>query len=177
MLVAPIASRARWFSRATLVVALVAGCSGASPPPSRVQLAVLPLELPGVGTVVYDVQVEYKDGAGAWQPVITVDDLTSSAGGGASYVGPCVAGGTDESRVTVTVQSISDPSGEPLGVVLPPPVTETFTCVENADAFVIVDIYVALSASQGFLDLGVSFEDLFCSAKVDCNPALLEHPT
>ncbi|PKN53818.1 MAG: hypothetical protein CVU56_29860, partial [Deltaproteobacteria bacterium HGW-Deltaproteobacteria-14] len=24
---------------------------------------------------------------------------------------------------------------------------------------------------------GVSFEDLFCSAKVDCNPALLEHPT
>ena len=157
-------------------VAAITACSGGDPAPSRVNLAVLPLELPGVGTVVYDIDVDYLDGEGAWRRVVTVDDVTSNPGGGASYVGPCVAGDADESRVTVTVQSITDSDGQPMGVVLPPPITERFTCVENADAFVELDVYVALAASQGFLDLGVSFEDLFCSAKVDCNPTLLEHP-
>ncbi|TNF25337.1 MAG: hypothetical protein EP329_23210, partial [Deltaproteobacteria bacterium] len=161
-------------------LALAAGLAcggGESTAPSRVQLSILPLTLPGVGTVVYDLQVDYLDGGGVWQPVTTVQDVTSISGGSASYVGPCVAGDPDASRVTVTVQSISDVNGQPMDIVLPPPITETFTCVENADTSVVVDVYVALAASQGFLDLGVSFEDLFCSAKVDCNPELLEHPT
>jgi|GEM_PF-1120262 len=157
---------------------LVSGACGGddAPPSSRVELTVLPLTLPGVGTVVYDVRVDYLDGGGAWQPVVTIDDLASNPGGGASYVGPCAAGGPDESRVTVTVQSIDDVNGQPMDIVLPPPITERFTCVENADTAVTVDVYVALAASQGFLDLGITFEDLFCSAKVDCNPELLEHP-
>ena len=169
--------RAAWTLLALLLAAAGCGEDGASAPASRLQLAILPLDLPGVGEVVYDLNVEYRDAGGLWQPVTTIDDVRSVAGGSASYVGPCVAGGTDESRVTVTVQSIGDPNGQPMAIVLPPPITEVFTCVENADTFVVVDVYVALAASQGFLDLGISFEDLFCSAKVDCQPALLEHPT
>ncbi|PKN57038.1 MAG: hypothetical protein CVU56_12925, partial [Deltaproteobacteria bacterium HGW-Deltaproteobacteria-14] len=162
-----------------MIVALatlgVTACSE-TPRPSRIQLTVLPLELAGVGVVTYDLQVEYLDG-GSWQPVVQVAGLDSIAGGGLSYVGPCVAGGADESRVTVTVTSITGLGGQPLDIVLPPPVQEAFTCAENADTFVSVDVYVALAASQGFLDLSVSFEDIFCSAKVDCAPALLQHPT
>ena len=161
---------------ATLLLATA--CSEtAAPPPSRLQLAVLPLQLVGVGTVVYDIDVEYLDAASQWQPVTSVTGVASNVGGGASYVGPCVAGGPGESRVTVTVTAVDDTGGAPMDIVLPPPIQQTFTCAENADTFVAVDVYVALAASQGFLDLGVSFEDLFCSAKVDCAPALLEHPT
>ncbi len=41
-------------------------------------------------------------------------------------------------------------------------------CVEGGDTCVTFDLTVARPASQGFFDVAVSFEDLFCSAKVDC---------
>ncbi|MBL8786424.1 MAG: hypothetical protein JNJ59_16095, partial [Deltaproteobacteria bacterium] len=46
-------------------------------------------------------------------------------------------------------------------------------CVENADASVVFNLTVMREANQGFFDIAVNFEDIFCSAKVDCQPALL----
>ncbi|TNF31269.1 MAG: hypothetical protein EP329_12610, partial [Deltaproteobacteria bacterium] len=151
-----------------------AACGSSDAPPSRISLAILPLELPNVGVATYDLSVEYDDATNGWTTVATVTGIESIAGGAASYVGPCVPG---PSRVTVTVTSLDDPDGQPMDVMLPPPISEGFTCVENADTFVELDVFVALAASQGFLDLSVEFNDLFCSAKIDCQSALLQHPT
>jgi|GEM_PF-1461376 len=56
------------------------------------------------------------------------------------------------------------------------------TCVENADTPVTFNITVMRRADQGFFDIGVTFDNVFCSAKVDCTDgsgaplALLHHP-
>src|SRR6201999_2048098 len=42
------------------------------------------------------------------------------------------------------------------------------TCAENADTPVRFDLTIMRRAQQGFFDIAVSFEDVFCSAKVDC---------
>ena len=41
-------------------------------------------------------------------------------------------------------------------------------CEENADALVEFNLTVMRAAEQGFFDIAVDFEDLFCSAKFDC---------
>ena len=162
---------------ALAVAGTLAACGQtAETPAGRVDLTVAPLQLDAVGNAFYDIAVEYLDGANGWQPVTTISNRQSDFRGELSYVGPCVAGGADESRVSVTLLSVVDTGGNPIDVVLPPPVVETFTCVENADAQVTVDVTVLRMASQGFTDVQVDFEDVFCSAKVDCSPTLLHHP-
>jgi cysteine-rich repeat protein len=41
-------------------------------------------------------------------------------------------------------------------------------CNENADTPLLVDLTVLRSANQGFFDIAVRFDEIFCSAKVDC---------
>ncbi|TNF24168.1 MAG: hypothetical protein EP329_25530 [Deltaproteobacteria bacterium] len=162
---------------ASLLFPALVGCGSADErPEGKLDLHVAPLQLDAVGTAVYDITVEYLDGANGWQPVATISNRDSDFRGELSYVGPCVAGGADESRVSVSLLSVTNSNGDPIDIVLPPPVVETFTCVENADAQVQVDITVLRMASQGFTDIQVDFEDVFCSAKVDCSPALLHDP-
>ncbi len=42
------------------------------------------------------------------------------------------------------------------------------TCEENADTRVDFNITLMREANQGFFDIAVTFDDIFCSAKVDC---------
>ncbi len=44
----------------------------------------------------------------------------------------------------------------------------TVTCEPNQDAAVVFDLTVMRRAEQGFFDIAVEFEDIFCSAKLDC---------
>jgi len=44
----------------------------------------------------------------------------------------------------------------------------TRPCVENQDTAVDFDLTVMRTARQGFFDVAVTFEDIFCSAKFDC---------
>jgi hypothetical protein len=46
-------------------------------------------------------------------------------------------------------------------------------CVENADVPVVFNLTVMRNARQGFFDIAVEFDDIFCSAKLDCRPAFL----
>jgi formylglycine-generating enzyme required for sulfatase activity len=48
------------------------------------------------------------------------------------------------------------------------PLTRTVTCEENADVFVQFDVALMRPAQQGFFDIAVNFNDIFCSAKFDC---------
>jgi hypothetical protein len=52
----------------------------------------------------------------------------------------------------------------------------TAPCVENQDTTVTFNITVLREANQGFFDIVVNFEDVFCSAKLDCFPSLLPNP-
>lgn len=46
-------------------------------------------------------------------------------------------------------------------------------CEENEDVKVEFNIAIMRDAEQGFFDVAVNFEDVFCSAKLDCLPAFL----
>ncbi len=48
------------------------------------------------------------------------------------------------------------------------PLTHTVVCVENADVPIQFDVTLMRPAQQGFFDIAVSFDDVFCSAKFDC---------
>ncbi len=44
----------------------------------------------------------------------------------------------------------------------------TFECLENQDVFVQFDVSVMRPANQGFFDIAINFNQIFCSAKFDC---------
>ncbi|TNF26796.1 MAG: hypothetical protein EP329_20615 [Deltaproteobacteria bacterium] len=158
----------------------------------QVAIAVAALDLAGVGDVVWDIEV--VDGAST--PGVVWSKRVSSSrygdgGGSASVVGPCDADPA-VSRNTVRVwvvgvyaAAVSDPGafasgasdgvGAVVGAPLPfenpttsGPLTREVDCVANADAHVAFDVALMRPASQGFFDIAVSFNDVFCSAKLDC---------
>ena len=49
------------------------------------------------------------------------------------------------------------------------PLNRVFTCVENQDVFVQFDVALMRPAQQGFFDIAVNFNNIFCSAKFDCS--------
>ncbi len=52
----------------------------------------------------------------------------------------------------------------------------TFPCLENQDVAVEFNLTIMRDANQGFFDIAVEFEDVFCSAKLDCGKTLLFDP-
>jgi len=156
-------------------------------PPLSVDVAALSLE--GVGDVVWDIEVVN----GAATPEVVWQKRLSSSGygdgaGSASYVGSCdadPAAASNEVRVwvvgvysgpvstlgTFASGAVGDASGTSVpfqNPTLPGPLTRTVTCEANADNAVAFDVTLARPASQGFFDIAVSFDDVFCSAKLDC---------
>ncbi|MCA9513950.1 MAG: hypothetical protein KC635_03310 [Myxococcales bacterium] len=143
-------------------------------------LEVAPLDLPGVGEAVWDVQVD--DGADPAQ-VVWSARLTSGrygARGSVSYVGPCDATVGDNSVTIELVGLYADAlddagsfhaaaPGGGLDFRDPGPLSKPFACTANADTTVRFDVTVLRPASQGFFDVAVSFADVFCSAKYDCD--------
>ncbi len=114
----------------------------------------------------------------------------NSDGGDITYVGTCDASVTTNfvALVLETVE-VEAPGGSLSGNILDDQLTaiggdETpdfqnpctdlepcildFPCVENADSLVEFNLTVLRRAEQGFFDIAVNFEDVFCSAKVDC---------
>jgi alpha-tubulin suppressor-like RCC1 family protein len=155
-------------------------------------LQVAALDLAGVGDVVWDVEV--VNGATPAE-VVWHKRLASSrygdGAGSASVVGPCDAD-PDVSDNTVRVwvvgvyaAPVSDPGafnsgaaagpGAVVGQALPfedptasAPLTREVVCAPNSDARVSFEVALMRPAQQGFFDIAVSFNDIFCSAKFDC---------
>ncbi|TNF37139.1 MAG: hypothetical protein EP329_03915 [Deltaproteobacteria bacterium] len=164
-------SQLRSHAAAALAVASIAACSAASAPPdARLALSIAPLELAGVQDAEYRVTVANASGETVW-----TRDLTASAygsGGDVAYVGPCDADDNDNT-VTVEVLGLYAGPGQTLPIDAgawrdPGPLSRDFTCVANADVPVRFDLTLARAATQGFFDVAVSFDDVFCSAKLDC---------
>jgi len=176
---------------------LVAGCADGEPRDDRgfsgpgVQIDVAALQLTGVGDVVWDLEVVNSATETVWQRRVTSTSHGDSAGS-ASYVGPCEAdaspntvrvwvvgvyaddittanagafaagAATGAGAVTGTALSFQNPT------TVATPLTRQVACASNADAAVQFDVALMRPAQQGFFDVAVSFNDVFCSAKLDC---------
>ncbi|PKN54033.1 MAG: hypothetical protein CVU56_28705 [Deltaproteobacteria bacterium HGW-Deltaproteobacteria-14] len=154
-------------------------------------MGVAALNLEGVGDVVWDVEVQNGDRDVVWQRRLWSSGYGDGAGS-ASYVGPCDAdAAVAENKVRVWVVGVyadavsaagafasgSDSGagavdGDPIAfqnpTTLTTPLERSVTCLPNADAAVQFDVALMRPAQQGFFDVAVDFDQLFCSAKVDC---------
>ena len=161
----------RWLLHGMLgvgVVTLFTACEAEAPPPTEVALTVAPLDLPGVTDAVYDLEV--LNGA---DQIVFQRRISSTAygngDGSASYVGPCDADSNDNTVALTLVELYAD------GVLVsasdyknPGRLERDFTCLANQDVAVSFDITLIRPANQGFFDIAVTFDNIFCSAKLDC---------
>lgn len=170
------------------------GSNGSDQPKLSVQVA--PLDLEGVDNVCYDLQVTNDLGEIVWSlgdpgDTFAGDDTTTvcsrrygNGGGGAiAYVGTCDATdanpadeGTAVNTVTIWVDGIYGADGDDLGDWRDPcegGCSLRRECAENADTAVDFNLTVMRRAQQGFFDIAVEFQDIFCSAKVDVVDELL----
>ncbi len=170
-------------------------------------IGIAPLALVGIDYACYDLAIvgpggpvvslgdpatSYLDGDSdticSWQ-------YGNGRGGDIAYVAPCDADDGDgdspaQATNTVTVWFdglYADPDGDhdpdedtdiggwqnpcPNGCSLPT------LCRENSDTEVVFNFTVMRNARQGFFDVAVNFDDIFCSAKLDCVDELLHDPS
>jgi len=142
----------------------------------RVAIAVRALSLPDVVAATYRVSLENGLGHELWTKTLTSSDYGDGAGS-LAYVGPCDASAPTTS-IALTLVELRDASGvltDGVDYVNPAPATNpitlTRTCVAQSDVPVTFDLTVARAAHQGFFDVAVTFDDIFCSAKLDCESA------
>jgi len=182
---------------AAILATALAACSGEPEPDGTgevdgpaVAIDIAALNLEGVGDAVWDLEVVNGASAVVWQRRITSSGYGDGAGS-ASYLGPCDADpAAAENTVKVWVvgiyaATVTDPgtfasgsdsgAGAVTGTPVPfqnptetTPLTRVITCQPNADAFARFDVALMRPAQQGFFDIAVNFNDIFCSAKLDC---------
>ncbi|TNF27018.1 MAG: hypothetical protein EP329_20215 [Deltaproteobacteria bacterium] len=187
--------RSIYVASTLLAAALLWSCDGAPAPGGdgpAVKIDVAALNLVGVGDAVWDIEV--VNGATTpdvvWQRRLTSSGYGDGAGS-ASYVGPCDADPAAADNVvrvwvvglytgTVTDAGafntgldtgVGAVTGTPMPFRNPTdagPLTRTVTCREDADVAVQFDVALMRPAQQGFFDIAVNFNNIFCSAKFDC---------
>ena len=158
------------------VVALAA-CGGEQPasPGGKIAVTVKPLSLSGIGNAWYTIRVYGADPELGPAPLVaeidSVDaDRFGDGRGSLAYVVPC-DGSSAYNWVELTLDELRDEGG---GIVQadtwqnPTPVVKRAECVANRDTAVAFDLTIMRDAKQGFFDIAVEFEDVFCSAKFDC---------
>ncbi|PKN55169.1 MAG: hypothetical protein CVU56_22690 [Deltaproteobacteria bacterium HGW-Deltaproteobacteria-14] len=158
-----------------LCLAVACGPRATEPDPgARVAIAIAPLDLPGLVDVTYELTVTNDKSGVVW----TRAGVLASAygdGTGLSYVGTCdAADDAQPNTVAVRIVSLHDadgvvPASDWSNPTAQAALTRDVTCRADADVAVDFDITVARRATQGFFDVAVSFADIFCSAKFDCD--------
>lgn len=161
---------------------VVAACTADEPlrsgttPTGTVDIEVAALSLDGIQDACWRATV--SNGAGPAQTVWTRTLSSSQYGdgaGSASYVGACDASpGIDANTVSLELLGIytspvadCDAAGPGEPFQDPGVLTQRVTCRANEDARVTFNVAVLRPATQGFFDIAVNFEDIFCSAKLD----------
>ncbi|MCC6621701.1 MAG: VCBS repeat-containing protein [Deltaproteobacteria bacterium] len=164
----------------------VMGCTQASPVPrdAGLQVAVAPLLLPGVANACYTITVSAASGT-VWSRSGICADAYGDGVGSVSYVGPCDASGTGMNTVSLVLDDLyasngtsspidattwQNPCGAPGSPTYDgrPACTREVRCEPNADALVTFNLTIMRDAGQGFFDLAIDLDNVFCSAKLDC---------
>ena len=159
----------------------LAACSDTKPSTTNFRIESAALQLDAVEEVTYGIKV-----LSATDTVWEKSGITSTQYGDGqsaiSYIGTCDATANPHT-VELTIENVRAggrdlvdptdwinpaPAGSPIRKI-------NITCVENADVPVVFDLTVMRSAKQGFFDIGVEFDDIFCSAKLDCDDDLLHN--
>ena len=169
-------SRAFAIAGGALCFALAA-CDSGSPTAdaggAEIAIAVAPLSLPGITNADYTITVTNAAGGNGetvWSRTALDSDSYGDGAGSLSIVGPCDAS-TGTNSVTLRLDALYEGAGVPVSPSTyqnPTPITRDVACLPNADASVTFDMTIARAAQQGFFDVAVSFQDVFCSAKLDC---------
>jgi|GEM_PF-1195045 len=152
---------------------------------ATVSISVQPLSLETTTQVCYALEVwnGKKDDFGFPNPerVWARDGVCSGtfgngAGGGITYVGTCDASEPDN-FVTLGIENVYGQGG--VGLVEgqewfnPCPLNNRCelyaTCSENRDTPVVFNLTIMRSANQGFFDVAVRFDQVYCSGKIDCS--------
>ena len=184
-----------------LVVALVAlpalACAAEAGP--QLALTIAPLTLPGIADACYSIDVHnvakalVDDDALVWSQANICASRYGNASGSVTYIGTCDA--SPDGRINTVsltleglcitpgcdVADVDDPGRVATDAYVNPcpdtrPCQLERACRENADTLVQFDLTIMRDAAQGFFDVAVNFEDIFCSAKLDCQPELLHRP-
>ena len=159
-----------------------AGPSGTSGPSLAIEVA--PLDLPGVGFACYDLAVENGLGQPVWSrgnPALAFPGDTATLcstafgngpGGDITYIGPCDASQPNH-EVALVLDGLYATGGAALTDFENPcpsddPCLLPAVCQPNGDTPVNFNLTVLRDARQGFFDVAVNFDDIFCSAKADC---------
>jgi len=144
-------------------------------PEGHLALEVAPLALTGISDATYTVTVKNGLGAMLWSRSLTSSRFGNGLGA-VSYVGTCDAE-QPQTTVSLTLDELRDATHALVAGVdytNPAPSTNpivlTRTCVANVDVPVVFDLTIARAANQGFFDVAITFDDIFCSAKLDCGP-------
>jgi hypothetical protein len=175
---------------------LLSGACASESPAAKLALEVSPLALPGVADACYAVSVHnvpktaVAPSALVWSQAGICASRYGNATGSVTYIGTCDASPDGRiNTVSLTLEGLCTTAGcdvaaandtnrvDPDTYQNPCPATAPCQlerpCSENADTLVAFDLTIMRDADQGFFDIAVNFEDIFCSAKLDCVPELL----
>ncbi|PKN59230.1 MAG: hypothetical protein CVU56_01765 [Deltaproteobacteria bacterium HGW-Deltaproteobacteria-14] len=151
---------------------LSSGCVSDAPADGgSIAVAIAPLDLPGLTNATYTLTVTNGaagTGEVVWQRTLDADQYGDGAGS-LAFVGPCDAG-TALNSVALEIDALYDANGLIPATTYrdPSPISRDVACVANGDVQVTFDMTIVRDARQGFFDVAVEFEDVFCSAKLDC---------
>ena len=155
------------------------GCSAeqAKPPETpgqKVEIQIAPLKLAGITEGIWSIVVTNGDNEEVWSRTELRSTRFGDSKGSISYVGPCDAQ-SNPNRVTIDGLLLFDENGplDPDSWQNPLPVALDVFCQENADVPVTFNIVIMRDANQGFFDIAVSFDSIYCSSKLDCNTEVL----
>ena len=173
-----------------LVASTLSACTSSPPERPGLEVTISPLSLPGVADACYTLSVRNEAGELVWTRANVCASQFGDAQSAITWVGPCDASdGPDAdtvatNTVTLTIDGLyrTDPEGgalvplsdwvDPCAAPHAPSGCQlATTCSPNGDTPVRFDLTVMREANQGFFDVAVNFEDIFCSAKVDCESA------
>ncbi len=182
-----------WLGSGLLAASVLVGGAGcddkADSGPTGFEIKVAPLTLPGITDACYSINVynsttTFDATTAVWSKTNVCASDYGDGSGSITYVGTCDASET-ENTVELTLEGLwtngaSDAGGSVAltnGTDFINPCTGASPertcrlvrpCNPNADTLVEFNLTIMRNAEQGFFDIAVNFEDIFCSAKADC---------
>jgi len=159
-------------------------------PTGQFEIATAGLDYPGVTGASFMLTIQDSLGATIYHNASISSDDYGTPDGRVLFIAPCSAGngptpgigdpGVEANTVRVELLELRA-DGQVLvpgngDVYFSPALEQTIDCVENADTRVDFLFNVVRRAQQGFADIVVQIQDIFCSYKVSCEQDLMADP-